>query len=67
MVTGKVKSCSKKFMFVTTGAVDYFAHGGSLDKAQGLTLEDFKIGDVVEFEPGEGEKGPRASAVKKVL
>lgn len=66
MVTGKIKSLSKKFGFASSGSVDYFFHGGSLDKTQGLTLEDFRVGDVVEFEPGEGEKGPRASAVRKV-
>lgn len=66
MATGTVKwfNSTKGFGFITgEDGTDYFVHHSDID-AQGFrSLEE---GDAVEFEPGEGPKGPKAASVRKV-
>ena len=42
---------------------DLFFHSNEL---QGVTFEDLKEGDEVEFEVAEGQKGPNATNVSRV-
>ncbi len=44
-------------------AKDLFFHESEL---KGVTLAEFKVGDVVTFEIGDGEKGPFAKGVSRV-
>lgn len=55
----------KNFGFIgpETGPKDIFFHATSL---QGLQFTDLQVGDTVEFEVEETEKGPRAINVTKV-
>ena len=51
----------KKFGFIATkGSPDLFFHQSAL---QNVKFDDLTEGQEVEFEPGEGEKGPRAEDV----
>lgn len=63
MATGKVKffNDQKGFGFITPddGSKDIFVH---ISEVQAGTLSD---GDSVEYEVGEGQKGPCATGVKK--
>jgi CspA family cold shock protein len=63
MATGKVKffNDQKGFGFITPddGGKDLFVH---VSEVQMGTLSD---GDSVEYEVGEGQKGPCATGVKK--
>jgi CspA family cold shock protein len=63
MATGKVKffNDQKGFGFITPddGSKDIFVH---ISEVQAGTLSD---GDSVEYEVGEGKKGPCATGVKK--
>lgn len=65
MSTGTVKffNQTKGFGFITPedGGKDLFVHVTALE--EGLSIND---GDKVEFEVGEGKKGPCAVNVKKV-
>ncbi len=64
MPTGTVKwfNTEKGFGFIkpSDGGGDLFVHHS---ETRGLTLDD---GDPVEFEIGEGKKGPCAVNVKKI-
>ncbi len=64
MSTGKVKffNESKGFGFITPddGGKDLFVHTTAVEQGQ------LNEGDTVEFEIGEGQKGPCAVKVKKI-
>lgn len=63
MKKGEIKffNETKNFGFVkdTEEGTEYFFHGSAVE---GPSIKD---GDVVEFEGGSGERGPRATKVKK--
>ena len=67
MVRGKVKwfNDQKGFGFITPedGSKDCFVHHSEI---QGEGFKSLSEGDDVEYEPGEGEKGPQATKVTKV-
>jgi len=64
---GTIKSIvsEKNFGFITpeTGSKDVFFHATGL---QGVEFSDLHIGDNVEFDVEESEKGPRAVNVSRV-
>lgn len=60
---GKVKTlvANKGFGFIQgTDNVQYFFHKSSVKNGR---IEDMEVGDEVEFEESEGEKGPRAEDI----
>jgi len=66
MATGKVKwfNDSKGYGFVTSDeGGDYFVHHNDI---MGEGFKTLAEGESVEFEPVQGEKGPRATNVKKL-
>ena len=67
MSTGVVKwfNNSKGFGFITrdVGGSDVFVHHSAI---QGEGYKSLGEGDDVEYEPGQGEKGPQATKVTKV-
>lgn len=65
MAVGKIKRLTDKgFGFIDTGtSKDMFFHMSNLD---GVTYEDLREGMQVEYEPGQGPKGPRAENVRPV-
>ena len=65
MATGKIRTLrvDKGFGFIKdTAGQDYFFHKSAV---YGEGLEDLREGDSVEFEIGEGPKGPRADNVRR--
>jgi CspA family cold shock protein len=65
MATGKIRTLrvDKGFGFIKDSAgQDYFFHKSAV---YGEGLEDLREGDSVEFEIGEGPKGPRADNVRR--
>lgn len=65
VVTGTIRTLrvEKGFGFIKDQAgKDYFFHQSAV---QGERLEDLREGDSVEFEIGQGEKGPRAENVRR--
>ena len=64
-MTGTIRTLrvDKGFGFIKdeTGK-DYFFHQSAV---QGERLEDLREGDSVEFDVGEGPKGPRAENVRR--
>jgi CspA family cold shock protein len=64
MTTGIVKffNKDKNFGFISPddGSKDVFVHGSN------VLGEEIADGDAVEFEVGEGRKGPEAKDVKKI-
>lgn len=68
MARGKVKwfSDQKGFGFITPddGSHDVFVHHSAI---QGTGFKTLAENDVVDFEVEEGQKGPRAANVTKVV
>ena len=65
MMTGKIRTLrvDKGFGFIKgDGGNEYFFHRTAV---YGEGLEDLREGDSVEFEVGEGPKGPRAENVRR--
>lgn len=62
-MTGTIARLKKDsgFGFIKAGGTDYFFHRSEV---QGVRFEDLKEGQAVDFEPGRGEKGPRATDVQ---
>ena len=64
MPQGTIKKLTDKgFGFIDTGQGDLFFHLSSLD---GTTYEELQEGQSVEYEEGEGPKGPRAETVRVI-
>ncbi|MEW4526929.1 MAG: cold-shock protein [Maioricimonas sp. JB045] len=62
MAQGKIKKLTDKgFGFIETDRGDLFFH---LSALQETTYEQLYEGQVVEYEAGQGPKGPRAEWVK---
>lgn len=64
-MTGKIRTLrvDKGFGFIKAdGGNEYFFHQSAV---YGEGLEDLREGDSVEFDPGEGPKGPRAENVRR--
>jgi CspA family cold shock protein len=64
-VTGKIRTLrvDKGFGFIKDDAgKEYFFHRSAV---YGEGLEDLREGDSVEFEVGQGPKGPRAENVRR--
>ena len=63
MAQGKIKRLTDRgFGFVTTGSgEDLFFHMSSL---QGVSFESLREGQAVEYDVGQGPKGPRAENVR---
>lgn len=64
-MTGKIRTLrvDKGFGFIKDdGGNDYFFHQSSI---YGEGIENLREGDGVEFEVGEGPKGPRAENVRR--
>jgi cold shock protein len=64
-MTGKIRTLrvDKGFGFITgERGNEYFFHKSAV---YGEGLEDLREGDSVEFEVGEGPKGPRAESVRR--
>jgi CspA family cold shock protein len=64
-MTGTIRTirADKGFGFIKDqGGKEYFFHRSAV---QGETLEDLREGDSVEFDVGEGPKGPRAENVRR--
>ena len=65
MATGKIRTLrvDKGFGFIKDAAgKDFFFHQSAI---QGEGIADLREGDSVEFEIGEGPKGPRADNVRR--
>jgi CspA family cold shock protein len=65
IMTGTIRTLrvDKGFGFIKdAGGKDYFFHQSAV---QGEGLNDLREGDSVEFEVGEGPKGPRAEKVRR--
>jgi cold shock protein len=64
MPQGRIKKLTDKgFGFISTDSGDLFFHMSSL---QGVRYEDLQEGQSVEYEAGNGPKGPRAESVRVV-
>ncbi len=66
MEQGKIKAIveGKGFGFIgRPGQKDMFFHATGV---RGISIEELQVGDVVEFEIAEGEKGPHAVQVRLV-
>lgn len=66
MKTGKIARLTDRgfgFISIEGEEKDLFFHAQSL---VGVEYNDLKVGDIVEFEEIETEKGPAADQVKKV-
>ena len=64
-MTGKIRTLrgDKGFGFIKDDAgQDYFFHQSAV---QGESISDLREGDSVEFEVGQGPKGPRAESVRR--
>jgi CspA family cold shock protein len=65
MMTGKIRTLrvDKGFGFIKgDGGNEYFFHKSTV---YGEGLEDLREGDSVEFDVGQGPKGPRAENVRR--
>lgn len=63
MAEGSIKRLTDKgFGFIATeSGKDLFFHSSAL---QGVSFQELRVGQRVEFTEGQGPKGPRAEAVK---
>jgi CspA family cold shock protein len=64
-MTGTIKTirADRGFGFVAdTQGNEYFFHRSAV---QGTAFDALKVGDAVEFDQGQGPKGPRAENVRK--
>jgi cold shock protein len=63
MPEGKIKKVLKEkgFGFIERGREDLFFHHSEL---KGTTIEELTEGQMVEYEVGEGKKGPCAVSVR---
>ena len=62
-MNGKIKRliADKKFGFIVgDGNKEYFFHASALKNTR---FDDLEVGQEVEFEDSEGEKGPRAEDI----
>jgi CspA family cold shock protein len=65
IMTGKIRTLrvDKGFGFITdSGGNDYFFHQSVI---YGEGIADLREGDSVEFDVGQGPKGPRAENVRR--
>lgn len=64
MAEGTIKKLAEKgFGFISSDDGDVFFHMSSLTELQ---FEDLSIGQKVEYEIGDGPKGPRAENVRVI-
>lgn len=64
MATGRIRKLTDKgFGFIETDKGDLFFHMSALE---GVRFEDLSEGQEVEFERGQGPKGPRAEKVNVI-
>ena len=64
MPQGTIKKLTDKgFGFIDGGKGDMFFHSSSVE---GTTFEELREGQQVEYEEGQGPKGPRAENVRLV-
>jgi len=65
MPQGKIKKvvADKGFGFIGGERGDLFFHHSALE---GTSIEELRVGPVVEYEEGRGPKGPRAENVRPV-
>jgi cold shock protein len=63
MPTGKIKKvmAEKGFGFISGGGEDLFFHHSEL---KGITIEQLSEGQMVNYEVGQGKKGPCAVSVQ---
>ena len=65
MPQGTIKKLAEKgFGFIASDSGDVFFHLSSVQ--EGLRFENLQIGQKVEYEIGQGPKGPRAENVRVV-
>ena len=66
MPSGKIKKVlsEKGFGFIEGGGNDLFFHHSEL---KGVTIEELSEGQMVEYEIGEGKKGPCAVSVRLAM
>jgi cold shock protein len=65
MMTGTIKTLTDRgFGFIAREgeAKDLFFHSKEL---KGVTLDELKVGDMLQFEVADGEKGPNAINVSR--
>jgi CspA family cold shock protein len=65
MATGAIKTLTDRgFGFITRegGEKDLFFHSKEL---KGVAFDDLKVGDMLQFEVAEGDKGPNAVNVSR--
>lgn len=65
MPQGTIKKlvADKGFGFIAGDSGDLFFHLSALEEAD---FESLQVGQTVEYEEGEGPKGPRATSVRPV-
>lgn len=65
MQTGTIARLNNGYGFITRegGEKDLFFHANEL---QGVTFDNLREGDKVQFEVGEGSKGPNAVNVSRI-
>ena len=60
-VKGTIKNVQKGYAFAAgDDRVDYFVHHSAV---RNVKLDELRPGDRIEFEPGRGDRGPRAEEV----
>lgn len=65
MMTGAIKTLTDRgfgFIAQENGAKDLFFHSKEL---KGVMFDDLKVGDMLQFDIAEGEKGPSAVNVSR--